>query len=93
MNIFESLYNNLGVTVTRNDSKISNFHNFIFDRFLHSIYASGALISTVTDVGPAGVVGERSMADLKEVAEWPLLALEPLRDPAIVIIRLEYKIK
>lgn len=45
-------------------------------------HTSGARISTVTDVGP-GVVGERNVADLNEVAEWPLLAREPRRDPVI----------
>lgn len=43
-------------------------------------YASGARISTVTDVGPAAV-GERRVADLNEVAECALLALDPRRDP------------
>lgn len=47
-----------------------------------SFYASGARISTVTDVGP-GAVGERNVADLRELTEWPLLALEPRRHPEI----------
>lgn len=50
--------------------------------YFQSFYGSGARISTVTDVGP-GAVGERTVADLRDVAEWPLLALEPRRDPAI----------
>lgn len=48
--------------------------------YLFLFYASGGRISTVTDVGP-GAVGERRVADLREVAEWPLLALDPRRDP------------
>lgn len=48
--------------------------------YVQSFYASGARISTVTDVGP-GTVGDRNPGDLRDVAECPLLALEPRRDP------------
>lgn len=41
-----------------------------------SIYESGGRISTVTDIGP-GVVGDRRVADLTDVAD----VLEPRRDP------------
>lgn len=49
-----------------------------------SFYTSGARISTVTDVGP-GVVGDLRVADRRDVAECPLLALDPRRDPGSIM--------
>lgn len=53
------------------------FYLLWFKFHLHSnVYVSGARIWTVTEAGP-GVVGDLRVAERNDVAECPLLALEP----------------
>lgn len=77
----ENLFPSLWYIRSYNKHFLTSF--FLSKKWFVNVYASGPRISTVTDVGPTGAVGDLNIADLRDVAEWPLLALEPLRDPGM----------
>lgn len=93
MNVILSLNETNYIGISPFSCTIRCVDTFVMKQFcVQSFYASGARISTVTDVGP-GVVGERRAADLRDVAEWPLPALEPRRDPEIERVKINSRMK